>query len=153
MTALRPMTESEFARYTGTMWEDYAQERARNSGRPIEEERAEAARQRVQLQKDGMRTEGHRYWTVTDDSGAPVGVLWVAVDAPKKQAFIYDIRIDEQQRGKGHGKATLDLLEAELRPLGVARIALNVFADNTVAQSLYRRQGYYPVATLMQKDL
>ncbi len=44
-------------------------------------------------------------------------------------------------------------LEARMRPLGVRRIALNVFADNAVAMYLYRQTGYRTVATSMQKDL
>jgi ribosomal protein S18 acetylase RimI-like enzyme len=153
MVALRPMTEPEFEAYTSVMWENYAQERARNAGTPIEQERAVVAQQRAELQKDGMRTAGHHYWTVVDDAGAPVGILWVFVDPERTRAFIYDIEMRADQRGKGYGKATLDLLEAEMRPLGVKRIELSVFGDNAVAERLYRRQGYRTITTAMAKDL
>lgn len=153
MVALRPMTEPEFEAYSSTMWEDYAQHRARNAGTPIEDERAIAAEQRAQLQKDGMQTEGHYYWTVVDDDGAPVGILWVFVDPTGSRAMIYDIAMHEDQRGKGYGKATLELLDAEMRARSIKRIELSVFGDNAVAERLYRRHGYRTVATFMAKDL
>lgn len=153
MSALRPMTEAEYTHLMSYMWEDYAQERARNFRTPIEDERADAERQRPQLLPDGPNTPGHRFWTVVDDSGAAVGSLWVFVDEPKKRAFIYNIVIDAAQRGRGYGRRTLELLEETLRPQGVTRIALNVFGDNAVAQALYRKIGYYTVATYMQKEI
>ena len=90
---------------------------------------------------------------MVDDSGAAVGSLWVFVDEPKKRAFIYNIEIDAAQRGKGYGRRALELLEETLRPQGVTRIALNVFGDNAIAQALYRKIGYYTVATYMQKEI
>jgi ribosomal protein S18 acetylase RimI-like enzyme len=135
------------------MWEDYAHERARNFATPVEEERAVAARQRAQLVPDELRTRGQRFWTVVAEDGAPVGVLWVAVEQEKRQAFIYDIEIEGEWRGRGYGRQTLDALESELRPLGVRSIGLNVFGDNAVAMDLYRKVGYRTVATTMRKEL
>jgi ribosomal protein S18 acetylase RimI-like enzyme len=153
MSALRPMTAPEYAHLMSYMWEDYAQERARNFHTPIEEERADAERQHPQLLPDGLNTPSHHFWTVIDDSGAAVGSLWVFVDEPKQRAFIYNIVIDAAQRGKGYGRRALELLEAILRQQGVTRIALNVFGDNSVAQALYRKVGYDTVATYMQKEI
>lgn len=153
MSALRPMTEAEYTHLMSYMWEDYAQERARNFRTPVADERADAERQRTQLLQDGLNTPGHHFWTVVDDAGTVVGSLWVFIDEPKKRAFIYDIEIDAAQRGKGYGRRTLELLEESLRPQGVTRIALNVFGDNAVAHALYRKVGYYTVATYMQKEI
>ncbi|HUS15500.1 MAG TPA: GNAT family N-acetyltransferase [Chloroflexia bacterium] len=142
MLALRPMSQDEFAAFYAFGVEDYAQERSRNFDTPLEDERAESARQFADLLKDGLQTAGQHLWKVVDDRGEAVGSLWVAVQAEQQRAFIFDIVMDEDQRGKGYGGQTLQLLEEELRPLGIQRIGLNVFADNPRAMHLYEKQGY-----------
>ena len=147
------MTDDEYATFSATMWEDYAQTRARNSGAPIEEERATSAQQRDQLLPNGLHTPDQLFWQVVTPDGASVGVLWVHVEPAKRQAFIYQIEMAPDQRGKGYGQATLEALEATLKPLGIANIGLNVFGDNTVAMRLYTKLGYQVVATNMRKPL
>jgi ribosomal protein S18 acetylase RimI-like enzyme len=68
-------------------------------------------------------------------------------------AFIYNIEIDETQRGKGYGKATMLALESEVRALGLHRIGLHVFGHNETAIRLYERSGYHTTNILMAKDL
>ena len=153
MVTLRPMTEAEYAPYMAYLREDYARERSESGETPIEEERENSNKQIDSLVPDGLATPNHYFWTVTEESGVSVGKLWVFVDPQKGRAFIYDIALDEQQRGKGYGRQTLDTLEATVRPMGVRRIALSVFGKNTVARHLYDTQGYYVVASAMQKDL
>ena len=154
MVALRPMTEAEFEAFKSWSIEDYAQERARNFGTPIDVERERATDQYAELLPDGLGTEMHRFWQVTaGDSGEAVGQLWVEVADERKTAFIFFIGIDEARRGNGYAKGALAALEAELRPLGIKRIGLNVFNDNEIAKGLYARQGYYPTNVNMQKDI
>lgn len=147
------MTEQEFEEYGEHLWEDYAQERARNLGTTIEEERATAAQQRETLLPEGQRSAGHFFWKGVDESAGTVGNLWVFVDEGKRRAFIYDIEMDAAQRGRGYGTQTLAALEDQLKPLGVRRIGLNVFGDNAVAQHLYQKVGYRTVAAQMEKDI
>lgn len=153
MLTLQPMTDDEFEQYRGPLIEGYARERAENSGLPLEEEQATSVAQTQALLPQGIHTPAHYFWNVVDDAAGVVGVLWVFVDEEKRQAFIYDIEITEAQRGKGYGRRTLALIEERMRPLGVQRIALNVFGTNTTARHLYESVGYRPVAIAMQKDL
>jgi ribosomal protein S18 acetylase RimI-like enzyme len=147
------MTQAEYDAYNSTLWENYAQERARNLRTPIEEQRAAAAEQHAALLPNGLATPDHYFWTLVDAAGAPVGQLWVKVDTAKHHAFIYAIDVDAVQRGKGYGKQTLEALEVQMRSLSVTRIGLNVFGDNVVAANLYRKMGYQTAATAMQKDI
>jgi ribosomal protein S18 acetylase RimI-like enzyme len=147
------MTEAEYEQFNTILWEDYAQERARNLGTSIEHEREVSAQQRQSLQAQGMHTPGHHYWHVVDDAGAAVGSLWVFVEPESDRGFIYEIVINADLRGKGLGSATLDLLDAWARSAGVTSIALNVFGDNAVAQALYRKHGYAVDAVQMRKRL
>jgi ribosomal protein S18 acetylase RimI-like enzyme len=147
------MTEEEYERFNAVLWEDYAQERARNLGTSIENERERAERQRQSLQAQGRRTPGHHYWHVVDAAGTAVGALWVYVEPGSDRAFIHEIVINPDQRGRGLGSATLDLLDAWARAAGIASIGLNVFGDNAVAQALYRKHGYATEYIQMRKRL
>jgi ribosomal protein S18 acetylase RimI-like enzyme len=153
MVTLRPMTESEYTPYIAFLREDYARERAESRQTSIDEERAISNQQTESLVPQGLATPQHYFWTVLDGDGAAIGSLWVFVELALARAFIYDIALAAEQRGKGYGRQTLDALEEAMRAMGVTRITLNVFAKNAVARHLYDRQGYYVVATTMQKDL
>ena len=142
MIRLRPMTEAEFERFLAVSKDEYARDRARALDTSLDEELATAEQQFAELLKDGIHTADHRLWLVTLDRSTPVGHLWVHVDPRSRRAFIYQIRIDEEYRGKGYGKRTLELLEEELVAAGVTRISLNVFAPNHVARALYEKLGY-----------
>src|SRR5690242_2816038 len=113
MLTLRPMTEEEFTKFRAESMEDYAQERARNSGLPIEIERDIAEKQYAELLKDGLQTPGTYLWKIVAEGGEPVGNLWVAVYEDRKEAFIFLIEIAAPHRGQGYAGQALDLLEAE----------------------------------------
>jgi len=68
-------------------------------------------------------------------------------------AWIYDISIDEEHRGKGYGRALLNGLEQVAREHGLESIGLNVFAGNDYARRLYERAGYEPTSIHMSKRL
>lgn len=153
MVALRPMTQAEYDAFDGSLWEDYAQDVARNTGMSVEDARAFGAKQRAELVPNGLHTEGQRFWIVENTEHQRVGVLWVQLRAAQHEAFIYDIEMEPAERGKGYGRQTLEALEAEVRPLGLTRIGLSVFGDNAVAMNLYRKMGYQTIATAMKKDI
>jgi ribosomal protein S18 acetylase RimI-like enzyme len=92
---------------------------------------------------------------VLEADGERVGELWVCdrEDRVQHALFIYNIEIDEEHRGKGYGKAAMELAESEARRLGIDRIALNVFGKNEVARNLYRSLGYEENAVSMSKNL
>jgi ribosomal protein S18 acetylase RimI-like enzyme len=150
---LRPMTDEEFANFAVLNEDEYAHERARAFRTPLGDEQAAARQQIAQLLKDGMHTSGHRFWRAELDDGTTVGSLWAFVDLPAHRAFIYYIRIDDAERGKGYGKQVMDEPEAKLAPFGIERIALNVFAPNQVARNLYEKQGYHVTNYQMQKEI
>lgn len=153
MVTLRPMTEAEYEPFLNALLGEYAQERARNLDTSLEQEMEESKKQIAELLPNGLQSEGHRIWVVVNDAGEGVGRLWVYINEARKNAFIYEIRINEEQRGKGYGKRTLELLEEELRPLGITSISLNVFGDNAVAQKLYQKQGYSITSMHMKKTI
>lgn len=152
MVRLRPMTEAEFPAFRALGVEDYAQQRAAALDSPIETQREAAERDFAELLPQGVQTPKQRLWCVEGDSGAVVGHLWIEVNDERRRAFIYYIIMAPEYRGRGYGRQTLELLEAELRPQGITHIALNVFSPNP-AIHLYEKVGYQTVSRTMLKAL
>lgn len=84
-----------------------------------------------------------------------VGTLWFAERgaANNRKAFIYDIMLNENARGKGYGKKAMELLEVEVKKLGLRHIGLHVFGHNTIARNLYEKVGYQITNVNMEKEL
>ena len=61
-------------------------------------------------------------------------------------ADIHTIAIIATERGSGHGATLLDALVDWCHERGATAFMLEVRADNTVAQSLYRARGFEPIA-------
>jgi ribosomal protein S18 acetylase RimI-like enzyme len=68
-------------------------------------------------------------------------------------AYVFDIAIEEAERGKGLGRATMLAAEEYVRRQGQAEIGLNVFGFNEPARALYESLGYHVVAVQMRKQL
>ncbi len=84
----------------------------------------------------------------------PLGLVWIALDRPRAgHAWIYDIEINSEHRGKGYGRALLQATEQESVRHGAKSLSLNVFGTNTVARGLYETSGYEIAAAIMRKDL
>ena len=59
-----------------------------------------------------------------------------------RDAFVDELYICESHRGRGIGKRTLDFLAEICRDEGIAALHLEVEHANTIAQEVYRRQGF-----------
>jgi ribosomal protein S18 acetylase RimI-like enzyme len=115
---------------------------------------AEAVRDFATVLLEGLQTKGHWLYVIEAD-GQSVGCLWFAerdLDG-RPTAFLYDVHIDEDARGHGYGRAAMRTLETTVKPMGVSRIDLNVFGDNTTAISLYQSLGYQTLAMGMRKPI
>ncbi len=152
MIELRVMTDDEFEAFLREGKEGYAQQRSRNFGTAVEYERAHAERQYAELLPDSKETKDNHFWTIAR-AGASIGFLWVRVDPPAQHAFLFEIAIYPEHQRQGYGSRALELLEEELRRMGVSRIGLNVFADNHVAIGLYQKHGYTTTNFNMQKHI
>ena len=117
---------------------------------PQAEAEAKVERDVAAVLPDGLATQGTRIWAVEDD-GRKVGTVFVGIrDAG---AWLYDITIDEAERGRGYGRAAMTALEDEVRALGHATIGLNVWGGNEVARGLYRSLGWAEESVHMRKRL
>jgi ribosomal protein S18 acetylase RimI-like enzyme len=153
MATLRPMTEDEFEDFRRQETDAYAADRARNVGTDVAEEREEANRWFDEVLAEGLRTLNHHLRAVVDADDVARGSLWVDVNEQQQYAWILSREIKEEHRGQGYGRQAMELLEAELRPLGIKRIGLNVYADNMIARRLYEKVGYQITNYHMHKTL
>lgn len=63
-------------------------------------------------------------------------------DAPAgKQAFVYEVFIDEPCRNQGYGQAAMRSPDDTARSLGAFSIGLHVFGHNATALHVYRKAG------------
>lgn len=148
------MEPSEFDEYKAVLIRDYARENI-EAGYWDESDALERSRKSVEaLLPEGVNTPNHYIYTVRDES-LRVGVIWMraTLDSPIKLGFIFDITLDENQRGKGYGRQTMLLIEDKARELGLSQMGLHVFAKNSVAQGLYEKLGYEIKSLNMTKIL
>ncbi|MEU8620378.1 GNAT family N-acetyltransferase [Streptomyces sp. NPDC048623] len=151
---VRPMTEAEFA-----VWEARAKEAFARSwtdrGVPEDQARAKAEDSHRRYLPQGLASPGVALHVVVAD-GRPAGHLWtgrIELEPGRWAAFVYDIEVDEAQRGRGYGRALMQLAERVAREAGETRIGLHVFAGNTPAIRLYESLGYRTTFVNSAKEL
>jgi ribosomal protein S18 acetylase RimI-like enzyme len=150
---VRAMTPEEFERWLPQARRGYAADMVR-AGVDEDAAREKAERDSAGLLSGGVASEGQLLFTVEED-GEAAGGLWLAereLDG-SPALFVYDVRIDEDRRGRGLGRAALLFAESEARRRGLSQIALNVFGGNEVARGLYRSLGFREAAIHMTKRL
>ncbi|MFC7532285.1 GNAT family N-acetyltransferase [Actinoplanes sp. GCM10030250] len=137
-------TAAEFAAEqvaSGTWTEDEALEKAREG-------------QRGWLPQ-GLATPG-MLLLIGERDGTPVGRIWIGLTHPRGVpdcAFLYDIEVAAEHRGRGLGRALLRAGEAVAREHGAQALELNVFGSNATAIHLYETAGYRVTTQQMRKDL
>lgn len=152
MVQLVPMEQEDFEPYLERDIQEYAEEHVRNGNWKTEEALERSRKEHERLLPDGLQSKDQYLFSILDNiSGQKLGVLWVNI--ANKQAFIYDFRIDEAQRGKGYGKQALMALDEKLKSMNVESVGLHVFGNNTTAQELYKKMGYQITGIQMKKVL
>lgn len=148
--ALRPLGEDEVAEVAPQIERKYAEDIEQNGGLP-----AEAARRKAAHDVPAVLADGANYLFAVEDDGERVGYLWVGERElqERKVLWIWDVFVEKEHRGRGHGREAMRLAEEEARRRGLDRIELNVFGGNEVARSLYRSLDYDDIAVMMGKQV
>lgn len=148
---LRPLRADEFDDWNEAHTRGYADGMVEFAGMTREAAEQKAAADVASVLPDGLATEGVRFWAIEDDSGRVVGAVFLGIR--QGDAWLYDIVVNEEERGRGLGRAAMLALEAEIRSLGFGTVGLNVWGGNEVARSLYRSLGYTERSVGMVKTL
>jgi ribosomal protein S18 acetylase RimI-like enzyme len=113
-----------------------------------------AAAQRAAAFPGGRPANGHLLFDVLAD-GVKAGHLWIGPLASDDQEhwWVWDIEINETWRGRGLGRAAMELAEHEAMARGGVEIGLTVVAKNKPARHLYESLGYREASVRMRKPL
>ncbi len=150
----RPMTAEEFGTYRKRSIRDYAAEHIRAGNWHPSQAEELAAKQLDDLLPNGVDTAGMLLLVAQTPSAGVVGMVWVEFQhGSTTGAWIYDIQIVAEHRGRGYGRALLLAAEREVERRGIESIALNVFGGNAVARDLYATADYEITALHMRKRL
>ena len=151
MVTLIPMQQDDFETFLEHGIREYAEDHVRNGNWPAEGALERSKKEFEHYLPDGLHSRDQYLWSLFDETGNKIGVLWVQVKDQK--AFIFDFVIDENFRGKGFGKQALAAMDEKLKSMNVESVALHVFGDNIVAQELYKKAGFQITGIHMKKTL
>ena len=153
---MRQMSSSEFVEFRAQEIRGYATEQVRAGNWSEDEAESRSAEQTDSLLPLGVETPGTLLLIAETPDGVQVGHVWVALQRQHGSgsgAWIYDIEVEPQHRGKGFGRALLQAAEEETARHGISKLGLNVFGSNTTARNLYESAGYHVASTQMYKEL
>ena len=150
MIALRRLREDEYPAWNAAHQAEYVRGLVEHAGLTREHAEAKAARDVAFVLADGAATKDTWIWAVEAD-GRRVGSVFVGIR--DGGLWLYDITIDEAERGKGYGRGAMTALEDEVRRLGYDTVGLNVWGGNEVARGLYRSLGWAEESVHMRKNL
>ncbi|MCI4344611.1 MAG: GNAT family N-acetyltransferase [Thermoplasmata archaeon] len=157
--SLAPIPPTDFDRWQNELIEGYALEHTRAGTWDASHALAAAREEFARLLPQGAGTPGHTIRFLNDpQTGHDVGTVWLFVSpdqsgGQRRGLFVYWVGVDAPFRGKGYGRAAMELIEREARHAGVGSIALHVFAENKVALELYRSCGFEETSFSMRKLL
>ena len=152
---LRPMTRGEFEEWLPRQTAGYADYLAASGAMSAAGAREKAVRDAARLFGAGFDTPGQLVFRVLARD-VTVGSLWLGVPGPEPDplmAWVFDIEIAPEHRGRGYGRATMLLAEDEARARGMTSLGLNVHGHNRVARSLYGSLGFEVMAQQLKKPL
>ncbi|MBP0460822.1 GNAT family N-acetyltransferase [Streptomyces montanisoli] len=139
----RAMTDEEFTRWSAASSAEFVRNWV-SRGMTHEQARAKAGASLRQNLPDGLATPGVAFRLLLA-GGESVGRVWVArqeVEPGRPGGYVYEVRVDEDSRGRGYGRALMLLAERVSLGWGATGLGLHVFSDNTVAVRLYASLGY-----------
>ena len=110
---------------------------------------------------EGVRTQGGRIFVAEAEDGSLLG--WGVVHRDEDDvyvvgkerafAFIAELFVVEEARGKGVGRAFIAAAEDWARAQGLKVMQIGVLPGNTRAKAIYERAGYVPYAIQLRKYL
>jgi ribosomal protein S18 acetylase RimI-like enzyme len=152
---IQPMTAAEFGEVRSRLIRDFAADQVRAGAWAAADAEDRAASQTDGLLPQGVRTPGMLLLTAQAADGTRIGHVWIALQHPDagQDAWIYDIEIAPEQRGRGYGRALLAAAARAAAPHGARGMGLNVFGPNAVARGLYESAGYEITTMQLRKEL
>jgi ribosomal protein S18 acetylase RimI-like enzyme len=154
MIFIEEMSEDDFDNYLDLAIPNYAEEKvkAKNWHEEVAYEKSKKAFEDMLPEKTG--TKNNYLFNIISES-KKIGYLWILIiESPlEKEAYIADIIIFEEFRGKGLGTEVMKKVEEKAKQLRVNKISLHVFGHNSRAINLYKKMDFNITNLYMSKDL
>lgn len=149
---LRQMKLEELPVYRHIAITEYARDLAESRKCSLEEGLVRSTEQIDSTLSNGIDTPSNRLNIMTAEEGDIVfGYLWITVS--EKTAWVYDIYIHPEWRGKGYGRAALEEMNRRLFSEGIVEIGLRVATNNGRAKKLYEKLGFEMTGFNLSKRL
>ena len=160
MLELKPMTQDMYNKYIKKAIQQYAEEVAQSKGIDLDKALELSNEEFNSLLPNGLKSENQYLNTIINDENENIGIMWFSTESNygKNEAFLYDIEINKEYRGKGYGRESMKLLESKIKEFNLDSICLHVFLRNEIACTLYNKIGYQEIkrgkgGVLMRKTL
>ena len=94
--------------------------------------------------RDELRHDDGRYVVVATERTDRAGFVHLRyeMEGPLAVLYVYEIQVDERERGKQLGRKLMEAVEGLARGLGFPKVMLTVFASNDGARRFYETLGY-----------
>ena len=145
LVELEPFDASTFDTWYAASAINHAADKVKAGNWPEAGAIERAVSELLRLLPEREKTAGNLLYTVRDAATEKkVGSLWLYYKpaATESGAYVFDLLIKEEERGKGYGAAALLAGESVVKGLGATSIGLHVFGFNKTAQNLYKKLGY-----------
>lgn len=149
------MSQTDYDVWYPRCRKQYILDKMRANGLTEKEAEDTADKDFERLIPEGLATKDNYFFSMKMDDGTVVGYAWFIVQgsSANRKAFICDIVVEEEFRGKGFGRKAMTDLETEAKKLGLVEMGLHVFAFNHTAIGLYRSLGYQATDLVMSKRI
>jgi ribosomal protein S18 acetylase RimI-like enzyme len=103
----------------------------------------------------GAPAEDNAVFDLIHNEDGTVGYLWIGRDSSGNHTswWVWDLVVEPEYRGKGHGRAAMRLAEHHAGEAGARTLGLSVFGHNQAARALYESVGYETTTVKMRKQL
>lgn len=132
---LEEMNEDEFTITALFSFDLFVKELAKSSGKSIEETRLTAGSPPIPRSSNDL-------WRSLVCDNEKIGYIWIRLLPKTNEAYGYEIYLNENSRGKGHGKIAITKAIELLKELKVKKLKICVFENNFVARKLYDSLGF-----------
>jgi len=152
VTLLVAMSEVAFGRFLKRTVPEYAGEKVAAGNWPIEGSLERSRAEFKRLLPNGVQTKDNFLYTIMQGD-FEAGAIWLAGSEDQSRGFIYELYVEEANRGRGIAYAAMRLLELEALQHGFKSLGLHVFGHNHTAQRLYEKLGFAVTNINMSKSL
>lgn len=139
---LTKMDSIDFIKFIEIATKNYAEEKIENGSWDESFALEKAKKDFSTLLVDDENTENNILKNILVDE-KNIGYIWYSINNEEiKEAYLYEIFISEDGRGKGIGTEVMKISMKELKEKNIENFRLHVFGHNQSALKFYKKLGF-----------